>query len=453
MKYFITALLILLSSSSYAIDMPTFKVTVELDHHSGDAPRFASELFSGNLQWVDNGDKLLDDQGEWQEKILNAVKELDPPVVRFPGGALASRYDWADGIGPMENRSDGLDFGGKPVPMRFGTDEFLELLSKLNAAGMITVNLKQDPAHNARWLEYIKDNKGKHYPAPEVPYWEIGNESYYNADHSFVTAEEYVKLFIGHYRALKAVDPNVKVGALLQVNHIGHSYSKNVIPELDTWNHDVAAGLKKAGIVADFYGIHFYAPFHVNEKDQVNRQAVLAAPGFFQALLLQLKDELKKLDALAPLHVTEFGIALVSGMTTWKYNADFIAGVYLGDLFLTYAQNDIQNAYYWSLVSNWCFGAYGDDSPYYYEALKQPWRQLPYTYRPSGNIIMALRPYRDLPLLATTVKARNLRFQPLGIITDAHPVPIANALGLLPGDGTDNVILLAVNRSIKDVVT
>ncbi len=453
MKHFFAALLLLLSGAVHAFDMPTFKATVELNRHAGEAPRFASGLFGGNLQWVENGDKILDDQGAWQTKMLNAVAELNPPVVRFPGGALASRYDWANGIGPVENRIDGLNFDGKPEPMRFGTDEFLELLSRRNAAGMITVNLKQDPAHNARWLEYINANKGKYSPAPEVPYWEIGNESYYNADPSFVTAKEYVKQFIGHYRALKAVDPGVLVGAILQVNHIGHSYSKNVIPELDTWNREVAIGLKEAGIVADFYGIHFYAPFDVNPNEQVNRQAILAAPVVFQDMLRQLEDELEKLDALAPMHVTEYGITLLMGMTTWKYNLDPVAGVYLGDMFLTFAQHGIRDAYYWTLLSAWCFGAYGDDSPYHYEALHQPWRQLPYTYRPSGQIILALRPYRDLPMLATTVKVRNLRFQPLGIVTDKHTVPIANALGLLAKDGSEQVILLAVNRSVKDVVT
>lgn len=454
MQHFITVLLALLSSVGvvHALDMPTFKVTVELKRHAGDAPRFASGLFGGNVQWVENGDHLLDDQGTWQEKMLKAARELSPPVVRFPGGALSSRYDWEDGVGPVENRPDGLNFNGEPEPMRFGTDEFLEFLSDLNAAGMITVNLKQDPAHNARWLEYINDNRKKHSPAPEVPYWEIGNESYYNADPSFVTAKEYVQFFIGHYRALKAIDPDVKVGAILQVNHIGHSYSKNVIPEIDTWNRDVAAGLKQAGIVADFYGIHFYAPFDAHENEQINRQAILAAPGVFQAMLLQLKGELKKLDALAPFHVTEYGVSLLFGMTTWKYNLDFVAGVYLGDMFLTYAQNGIQDAYYWSLLSDWCFGAYGDDSPFYHEYLGLPWRQMPYTYRPSGNAILAFKPYRDLPLLDTTVKSRNLRFQPLGIITDDHQIPIANALGLVNNDA-GNIILLAVNRSAKDVVT
>ena len=453
MQHFLAALLLFLFSAAHAFDMPTFKATVELNRHDGEAPRFASELFCGNLQWVENGDKLLDDRGVWQTRLLNAVKELAPPVVRFPGGALASRYNWADGIGPMENRPDGPDFDGKPEPMRFGTDEFLEFLSRLGAAGMITVNLKQDPAHNARWLEYIKDNKGKHSPAPEVPYWEIGNESFYNTDPSFVTAEEYVKFFIGHYRALKTVDPGVKVGAILQADHLGHAYSKNIMPELDTWNRDVVAGLKQAGIVADFYGIHCYAAYDAHENEQINRQALLAAPGVMQAKLLQLKEELEKLDAPAPLHVSEFGVYMLFGTTTWKYNLDFVSGVYLGDMFLTYAQNDIRDAYFWSLVSNWCFGAYGDDSPYYHHDLGHPWRQLPYTYRPTGNTILALKPYRDLPMLAATITCRNLRFQPLGIVTDDYQVPIANALGLLPGNGDGAVILLAVNRSAKDVVT
>lgn len=102
-----------------------------------------------------------------------------------------------------------------------------------------------------------------------------------------------------------------------------------------------------------------YSPFDAHESEQINRQALLAAPEVFQTMLLQLKEELKELDALAPLHVTEFGVAFLPGMITWKYNVDLVAGVYLGDMFLTYAQNDIWNAYYWSLISNWCFGAYG----------------------------------------------------------------------------------------------
>ncbi len=453
MPHFIAALFIILSGVVQAFDMPTFKVTVELDQSVGEPPRFASELFGGNLQWIENGDRIMNDAGEWQAKMLNAVEELNPPVVRFPGGALSSRYDWADGIGPVENRADGLNFNSQPEPMRFGTDEFLELLHRLNAEGMITVNLKQDPAHNAGWVEYIKNKKDSFSPAPKIPYWEIGNESYYNGDPSFTTAAEYVRYFIGHYQAIKAVDPDARVGAILQVNHIGNSHSKNIMPELDTWNRDVAVGLKQAGIVADFYGIHFYAPFDAHANDQVNRQALMAAPGVFQAMLLQLKQELQDLGALAPMHVTEYGATFLMGMTTWKYNLDFVSGVYLGDMFLTFARNGIRDAYYWTLLSDWCFGAYGDDSPYYSEFLGQPWRQLPYTYRPNGQAILALKPYRDMPILATTVKGRNLRFESVGIVSNDHEVAIANALGLLPEDGSDTVVLLAVNRSAKDVVT
>lgn len=451
MVRFLPFFMVLLSLQVNASDLPTFKVTVELDRHSGEPPRFSRNLFGGHLEWVEGGNGLVNENGVWQSKMLNAVKDLDPTLVRFPGGTVASTYDWADGIGPRENRKDGLDFNGKPQPMLFGTDEFLELLDQVKADGMILVNLKQDPAHNADWLRYINENKGK-YSSPDASLWEIGNESYYVEDPSFVSAKEYVDYFIGHYRALKEADPSVKVGAILSVNHVDTPWAAPVVPEYATWNRKVVEGLKQAGIVADFYGIHFYTPFDASPNEQTNRQAILASPAIFQANLASVMDILRKSEALAPMYVTEFGTVLLHGETTWKYNLEPSQGVYLGDLFLTFAQTGIQAAIYHTMLESYCFGAYGEDSGYLW-ALGLPVRPMPHYFRPAGQAIIALKPYRDLPMLKTTVKARNLRFSPIGIVEDRFKVPIANALGLLPENGSDEILLMAVNRSVKDTLT
>lgn len=443
-------IIMFLASGAAALDMPEIDATVEMRRFDGDAPVFGASLFANNLEWVHGGNGLLDENGEWDRSLLEAAKELAPPLIRFPGGKLASTYQWEGGIGPSGAREDGLDFNGARQKMRFGTDDYLELLSRLGARGMITVNLKKDPAENAAWLRYIMERKGRYNPQPDVPLWEIGNESYITMDPSFASAKEYVELYEAHHRHLKAVDSSVQVGAILDANTLGLPWVKPIIPENDTWNDSVIGSLHKKGIPPDFYAIHLYGLFDSDPDDGKNRQALLVVPAVLENKIRLLRETLAKYGDSAPLHVTEFSIVMKEPLSTWKYSLDPVQGTYVMDMIMMFARNGIQAAFFWSMLNSYNFGAYGNDSDYLF-ATGRMGSGAP-GYRPAGKLFLALRQYRGREMYRTEVKAPNVAFAPVGIATANDSASMVNAIALRPESSDEETLVLAVNRSTKDTV-
>lgn len=444
-------LVMFFASCAYALEMPRIDVTVEVEPYPDPAPAFNDSLFANNLEWVQGGNGLLDENGGWNEELLRAAQELHPPLVRFPGGQLASRYNWENGIGAVEERGTGLDFAGTGQPMRFGTDEYLELLDRLQARGMMTVNLGKDPAETAAWLRYISRQTGGRAPQAVVPLWEIGNESYLKMDPSFVAADDYVTLYEAHYKQLKAVDPTIKVGALLIANTLGLPWVKPIIPENETWNDTVIAGLRKKGVPADFYSIHLYALFDSDPDDNKNRQALLVAPAILENKIRLLRETLAKHGDTTPLHVTEFSIVMKEPMSTWKYSLDPVQGTYIMDMIMMFARNGIEAAYFWNMLNSYNFGAYGNDSDYLY-ATGRLGGAGP-GYRPAGRVFLNLRQYRGMEMLRAEIKAPTVTFAPVGIVTGNESASIVNAIGLRSANDMDGPVILAVNRSLKDTLS
>ena len=87
------------------------------------------------------GHPEADEQG-FRKDVLSLVRELDVPVVRYPGGNFVSGYNWEDGVGPVETRPSRLDLAwATREDNRFGTDEFLSWTRKAKTAPMMAVNL------------------------------------------------------------------------------------------------------------------------------------------------------------------------------------------------------------------------------------------------------------------------------------------------------------------------
>ena len=79
--------------------------------------------------------------------IVEALKELDIPVLRWPGGCFAEQYQWKDGIGPVDQRPLVVNtfWGGVTEDNSFGTHEFLELCELLDTEPYIAVNIASAP--------------------------------------------------------------------------------------------------------------------------------------------------------------------------------------------------------------------------------------------------------------------------------------------------------------------
>lgn len=126
-----------------------------------------------------------------RKDVVDALKELEIPVLRWPGGCFADQYNWRDGIGPRESRPRRINnFWGQVVETNaFGTHEFMRLCELTGAQPYIAANLGSGtPREMMEWLEYMTSNadtelvrlrrqNGREQPW-KVPYLGIGNESW-----------------------------------------------------------------------------------------------------------------------------------------------------------------------------------------------------------------------------------------------------------------------------------
>ncbi|MCL2095302.1 MAG: alpha-N-arabinofuranosidase [Oscillospiraceae bacterium] len=123
--------------------------------------------------------------------VVNALKEIKIPVLRWPGGCFADEYHWMDGIGEKEKRKKMINthWGGVVEDNSFGTHEFFELCRQLECEPYICGNVGSGTVREMQeWVEYItfdglspmsqtrRDN-GQENPW-KIKYWGVGNENW-----------------------------------------------------------------------------------------------------------------------------------------------------------------------------------------------------------------------------------------------------------------------------------
>ncbi len=137
--------------------------------------------------------------------VVKALRALDIPNLRWPGGCFADRYHWREGIGPPSERPASVNthWGGVMESNRFGTHEFMELCEQLGCEAYITGNVGSGTVEEmADWVEYLtaggesemaqlRRMHGRDEPW-RVPWWGFGNESWSCGGH--MTADYYASL-------------------------------------------------------------------------------------------------------------------------------------------------------------------------------------------------------------------------------------------------------------------
>mgnify|MGYP000485427111 FL=1 len=99
----------------------------------------------------------------YRTDVLEALKKLKVPVLRWPGGCFADEYHWMDGIGPRENRPKMVNnnWGGTVEDNSFGTHEFLNLCEILGCEPYISGNVGSGTVEElAKWVEYMTAEQG-----------------------------------------------------------------------------------------------------------------------------------------------------------------------------------------------------------------------------------------------------------------------------------------------------
>ena len=107
--------------------------------------------------WVGPESSIPNTNG-YRNDVLEALKELEVPVMRWPGGCYADEYHWMDGIGPKENRPVMVNnnWGGIVEDNSFGTHEFLNLCELIGCEPYISLNVGSGSVEEAaKWIEYM----------------------------------------------------------------------------------------------------------------------------------------------------------------------------------------------------------------------------------------------------------------------------------------------------------
>jgi alpha-L-arabinofuranosidase len=107
--------------------------------------------------WVGKDSQIPNVRGI-RSDVVQALREIHAPVVRWPGGCFADGYHWRDGIGPESQRRKRLnaDWGGVIEPNTFGTHEYMDFIEQIGSEAYISVNLGSGTVQEAAdWLEYM----------------------------------------------------------------------------------------------------------------------------------------------------------------------------------------------------------------------------------------------------------------------------------------------------------
>jgi alpha-L-arabinofuranosidase len=123
--------------------------------------------------------------------VVDALKKIHIPDLRWPGGCFADQYHWSDGIGERSKRPVRVNsiWGMVSDDNSFGTDEFLKLCNLLGCEPYIAGNVGSGtPQEMMNWLEYLNYNgkstladmrrKNGHDAPYNVSLWGVGNESW-----------------------------------------------------------------------------------------------------------------------------------------------------------------------------------------------------------------------------------------------------------------------------------
>ena len=170
----------------------------------------------------DPGSRLSDANG-FRKDVMDVIRKLGVPIIRYPGGNFVSGYNWLDGVGPKKDRPVVLDKAWNSLDTnQFGTDEFMAWCKAVGTKPLMAVNLGTGtPEQAAALVEYCNVEKGtkwsnlrRKYGHPEpynVKHWCLGNEMDGSWEIGHMSATDYGYKAEDAARQMRDVDPTLKL--------------------------------------------------------------------------------------------------------------------------------------------------------------------------------------------------------------------------------------------------
>jgi len=308
----------------------------------------------------------------WDDNLVDAVvpallSDAGVQIMRYPGGSTADNYHWSS------NGPDDPSQGGTTPSANF--DAYMSVTQATGAAAMITVNYGSGtPEEAADWVRYA-NRGGRCYSGPvptypgasatghhyDIGYWEIGNELYgdgtygatWEVNHKSHDPTTYANGVVDYSAAMKAVDPSIRVGAVLTApGNWPDGQLSDASPV--AWNDTV---LPIACAAVDFVVIHWYPQGPTGESDA----ALLASPQSgastpvsytpsIPSMVASLKAELAQHCGSHASHVQ----IMVTETNSVSYNpgkqtTSLVNALYLADAVSTWLENGVTNVDWWAI--------------------------------------------------------------------------------------------------------
>lgn len=190
---FIIAILfceILPAQNRIIVDASQAKDTINKNIYGHFAEHLGHCIYGGFF--VGGNNKKIPNNKGVRLDVIEALKKLKIPVLRWPGGCFADTYHWKDGVGPQNQRPSMLNvwWGNVKEDNSFGTNEFLDMCEVLGAEPYLSGNVGSGtPQELSDWVKYTTHPNGSS-PMPElrakngrpdpwkVKYWGLGNEAW-----------------------------------------------------------------------------------------------------------------------------------------------------------------------------------------------------------------------------------------------------------------------------------
>ncbi|MCM1121016.1 MAG: alpha-N-arabinofuranosidase [Eubacterium sp.] len=216
----------------------------------------------------DPGNPLSDEDG-FRTDIIEAMRKIKVPILRWPGGCFVSAYHWKEAVG--DERTPMFDKAWRVEdPNTFGTDEYIKLCRKIGCEPYICTNAGTGtPEEMSDWVEYCNlDNEGKYarwriangYEKPHnVKYWSIGNENYGHWEIGAKSADEWGRFVRESAKMILHVDAAAQLSAA-------------ALTDID-WNINL---LKNCGKYLDWISIHQYWDMMAEVNQPADYEACMA---------------------------------------------------------------------------------------------------------------------------------------------------------------------------------
>ena len=233
-----------------------------------------------------------DDGFGFRGDVAALVKELNTPIIRYPGGNFVSGYRWEDGTGPVSERPRRLDLAWRTLESNVvGLNEFSAWCRRVGTEPMLAINLGTRGIESALDIleytnhpadTYLSDLRIRHgYEKPhDVKLWCLGNEldGHWQTGHK--TAHEYGRLALETGRAMKVIEPDLKL--------VSCGSSGTFMETFPKWE---AESLLHTYEVADYISLHQY--FSNADDDTPNFLACSLETDHFIKTVISVCDYVK----------------------------------------------------------------------------------------------------------------------------------------------------------------